>query len=388
MKKEDVSVVAISASHGIMHAYLVLLPALIPLLKGELGNLETIGLLATLVTFFYGWGSLPVGFIADRVSRKTLITASMLLCGLSAILISLSYTIAMTALGFILLGIGASLYHPSGYAHMALLSVELRGRYMGIQGLGGDLGMAISFLTTTILGETLGWRNAFLAWGVFGIIMAVIDRLVIIDIGSLSESTSPRLGFMATIKRMFATDQLRNLLLVFMIVIISGALWNGVSTYILTYINDVKGVSLLIAGGLSTLKYTVGAFAQVVGGELSDKMGRRILLIFGFGAFAVSLFALTLAPGNLMVMLVLVAVMGFTFFITQSPMNALLGDVSHKDTVGVTYGVNFAIKYGIGSFAPAIAGFLAEAYGMDYVFYFFAILSALGLMVSLLIQEK
>ena len=388
MKRDDLSVIAISASHGIMHAYLVLLPALIPLLKGELGNLETIGLLSTIVTFFYGWGSLPVGFISDRVSKKTLITASMLLCGLSAIIISLSYDIIFTGLGFVLLGIGASLYHPCGYAHMALLSEELRGRYMGIQGLGGDLGMAVSFLTTTILGEALGWRNAFIAWGIFGIIMAFIDRLVIIDVGGHDEGHTPRLGFTATIKKMFATDQLRNLIIVFVIVIISGALWSGVSTYILKYINDQKNVGLLIAGGLSTLKYTVGAFAQLVGGELSDRLGRKILLMFGFGAFALSLLALTFAPGDLMVMFVLVAVMGFTFFITQAPMNALLGDVSHKDTVGVTYGVNFAIKYGIGSFAPAVAGFLATGYGMDYVFYFFALLSAVGLGVSILINEK
>jgi len=388
MKKDDISVIAVSASHGIMHAYLVLLPALIPLLKGELGNLETIGLLSTVVTFFYGWGSLPVGFISDRVSKKTLITASMLLCGLSAIVISVSYDIIFTGFGFVMLGIGASLYHPCGYAHMALLSEELRGRYMGIQGLGGDLGMAISFLTTTILGEALGWRNAFIAWGVLGIVMAFIDRLIIIDAGEPVESHTYRLGFVATIKKMFATDQLRNLILVFVIVIISGALWSGVSTYILKYINDEKNVGLLIAGGLSTLKYTVGAFAQLIGGELSDKIGRKIMLMFGFGAFALSLLALTIAPGDLIVMFVLVAVMGFTFFITQAPMNALLGDISHKDTVGVTYGVNFAIKYGIGSFAPAVAGFLATAYGMDYVFYFFAVLSALGFGVSILISEK
>jgi len=388
VKKDDISVIAVSASHGIMHAYLVLLPALIPLLKGELGNLETIGLLSTIVTFFYGWGSLPVGFISDRVSKKTLITASMLLCGLSAIMISVSYDIIFTGLGFVMLGIGASLYHPCGYAHMALLSDELRGRYMGIQGLGGDLGMAISFLTTTILGEVLGWRNTFIAWGLFGIIMAFVDRMVIIDASGPVDSHASRLGFVDTIRKMFETDQLRNLLLVFIIVIISGALWSGVSTYILKYINDEKSVGLLIAGGLSTLKYTVGAFAQVIGGELSDRMGRKIMLIFGFGAFTLSLLALTVAPGDLVVMFILVAVMGFTFFITQAPMNALLGDVSHKDTVGVTYGVNFAIKYGIGSFAPAVAGFLAAAYGMDYVFYFFALLSALGLGVSLLISEK
>ncbi|TRO48845.1 hypothetical protein E2P65_02155, partial [Candidatus Bathyarchaeota archaeon] len=70
MKREELSVIAVAGSHGIMHAYLVLLPALIPLLKGELGGVETLGYLATLVFLFYGWGSLPVGFAADRLSKK------------------------------------------------------------------------------------------------------------------------------------------------------------------------------------------------------------------------------------------------------------------------------------------------------------------------------
>ena len=387
MKKEDVSVIAIAGSHGIMHAYLVLLPALIPLLKGELGNYGTLGLLASLVFLFYGWGSFPVGFLADRVSKKLLISASMALCGVSAILVSLSHSLPITALALILLGIGASLYHPPGYASMALLSPEMRVRYMGIQGLGGDLGMAVSFFTTTAIGSYLGWRNAFLAWGVVGIVMAVVDMATIIDEMVQVDPTVARLGYRETLRKMFTTDHLRNLLLVSVIVVCSGALWNGVSAFILAYINEVKGVSLLIAGGLSTLKYTIGAFGNILGGELSDKLGRRKILLFGFGLFTVSLLVLTIAPGNLALMFLMVAVLGFSFFITQSPMNALIGDVSHRDTVGVTYGVNFSIKYGIGSFAPAIAGYLAAQYSMDYVFYFFALISAVAFGVSLLVKD-
>jgi len=387
MKKEDVSVIAVAGSHGIMHAYLVLLPALIPLLKGDLGNYGTLGLLTSLVFLFYGWGSFPVGFLADRVSKKRLISASMALCGISAILVSLSHSLPVTALALILLGIGASLYHPPGYASMALLSPEMRGRYMGIQGLGGDLGMAISFFTTTAIGSYLGWRNAFLAWGVLGIVMAVVDMTTIIDETIHIDTTVARLGYRDTLRKMFTTDHLRNLLLVSVIVVCSGALWNGVSAFILVYINEVKGVGLLIAGGLSTFKYTIGAFGNILGGELSDRLGRRKILLFGFGLFTLSLLALTMAPGNLALMFLMVAVLGFSFFITQSPMNALIGDVSHRDTVGVTYGVNFSIKYGIGSFAPAIAGYLAAQFSMDYVFYFFAVISAVAFVVSFMIKD-
>src|SRR4030042_5010003 len=158
MKSEDASVVAITGSHGIMHGYLVLLPALLPLLHGDLGGIATFGLLVSLVNWFYGFGSLPVGFMADRLSKKTLITASMALLGAATIVVGFSPNLWVAALGFIVLGIGASLYHPCGSAHMSLLSDEMRGRYMGIQGMGGDLGMALSYLTTSLLGAPYGWR--------------------------------------------------------------------------------------------------------------------------------------------------------------------------------------------------------------------------------------
>ena len=386
MDSQDRSIIAISSSHGIMHAYLVLLPAMIPILGGELGDIATVGMLASLVTLFYGWFSLPVGFLADRISKKMLIMGSMILCGGSAIVIGLSPNITVAALGLITLGIGASLYHPCGYAHMSLVSDEKRGRYMGIQGLGGDMGMAISYLTSSLLGVRFGWRMTFIIWGVIGLVMAVIDLLVAEDI-AFELPEGGHAGPVETIKKMFGSTDRTKLIITLGIVVLSGMLWTGVSSFIMVYIKDMKAVTLIIAGGLSTLKYTVGAFAQMIGGELSDKMGRKKLLLFGYAGFALSLLGLVYAPSSLPVLLVLVAVLGFTFFVTQSPMNALLGDIASKDTVGVTYGVNFTLKYGIGFFTPAIGGWLAVNYGLDSVFYFFAGLSVVAFFVTTLLKE-
>jgi MFS family permease len=187
---------------------------------------------------------------------------------------------------------------------------------------------------------------------------------------------------------MLNTEHRGTLLLVFLIIILSGALWTGVSYWILTYINRTKNVTFIIAGGLSTLQYTIGAFAQIAGREFSDRIGRKTILLAGFGAFSVSLFLLTLVPDNFWLLLGLVAVLGFTFFMTQAPINALLGDISHKDTVGVTYGVNFTVKYGIGAILPAMTGWIAINWGLDFVFYFFSALSALAFVITLIVKEK
>lgn len=389
MKKCDISTVAVTTSHGVMHAYLVIMPALMPLMAGELGSLALLAYLASIANALYGWGSFPVGFLADIVSRKRLIMLSMIVCGLSSIIVGFSGNIWLTGAGMILLGMGASLYHPPGYSHMALLSVEMRGRFMGIQGLGGDMGMAIAYITSAALGVTLGWRYTFALWGVVGLLMAACDLFLVEDVPVEPEDRSkPREGYVATVKKMFTTDQRTNLILVLLVVMLSGGLWTGVSQWILTYINQTKGVSLIIAGGLSTIQYTVGAVAQIFGGELSDKMGRKSILVAGFGAFAVSLVAMVLAPGEIVVLLVLVAVMGFTFYVTQAPITALLADITPKNTVGVTYGINFTVKYGIGAVLPFAAAWLSSNYGLDYVFYFFAALSAAALLIILPVKER
>ncbi len=386
MNDQDRSIIAISSSHGIMHAYLVLLPAMIPILGGELGDIATVGMLASLVTLFYGWFSLPVGFLADRVSKKLLITGSMVLCGGASILIGLSPNIPVTAIALIILGIGASLYHPCGYAHMSLASGEMRGRYMGFQGLGGDMGMAVSFLTSSLLGARFGWRMAFIIWGVIGLIMAAIDLIVIRDI-AYEGPEGGHLGPVATIKKMFGSTDRIKLIITLGVVVLSGMLWTGVSSFIMVYLKDEKVMPLVLAGGLSTLKYTVGAFAMIVGGEMSDRIGRKKLLLFGYAGFAISLLALIYSPNIVSVMVIVVVILGFTFFVTQSPMNALLGDIASKDTVGVTYGVNFTLKYGIGFFTPAIGGWLAANYGLNSVFYFFAGLSGVAFLVTSMLKE-
>jgi MFS family permease len=313
----------------------------------------------------------------------------MVICGFSSIAVGFSGNVYLTGAGMILLGVGASFYHPPGYGHMALLSVEMRGRFMGIQGLGGDMGMAVAYITSAALGVTMGWRYTFVLWGVVGLLMAVGDFLLVNDVPRDPEDKSkPREGYVATVKKMFTTVQRTNLILVLLVVMLSGGLWTGVSQWILTYINQTKGVSLIIAGGLSTIQYTVGAFAQIFGGELSDRIGRKMIVVAGFAAFTVSLIAMVMAPGELMVLLVLVAALGFTFYVTQAPITALLADITPKNTVGVTYGINFTVKYGIGAVLPFVAAWLSSNYGLDYVFYFFAALSGAALLIILPVKER
>jgi len=100
----------------------------------------------------------------------------------------------------------------------------------------------------------------------------------------------------------------------------SGILWNGVSAFLVAYINDVKRAPLILAGGLAAISYTVGSLAQILGGEISDRYGRISVLAGGFGLFTILLllFTFPIVKGVIFIIL-FVSMLGFFFFITQPP---------------------------------------------------------------------
>ena len=356
-------------------------------MKG-LGDYQLLGLLVAIIFLIYGWGSFPVGIAADRYSKKKIIVLSMVLCGVSSVLIAVSEGLPLLIFAFSLLGIGTSLYHPAGYASVSLLSTTAMGRYRGVHGVGGNMGMAVAYIPSAFLGQFFGWRNAFLLWGIVGLVTAVLDGFLIQDVDDRADTTHEESSLKAVWVGFFASGNRRTLATIFVLIVCSGALWDGVSTFIVAYISEVKGLELVLAGGMATISYTIGSVAQILGGELSDKIGRRTVLLAGFATFTLFLLLFTLPSSSSFLVLVTVAALGFTFFITQSPLNAALGDVSPAEARGFAYGADFMVKYGIGGVSPVVAGYLATSFTMDSVFHFFAVIAAAAFLLSITLPRR
>ena len=60
--------------------------------------------------------------------------------------------------------------------------------------------------------------------------------------------------------------------------------------------------------------------------------------------------------------------MGVTHFIWQPVGNSIIAQISHSKHRGLSYGISFFLSFGIGSFAAAIGGLIAENYGINLVF--------------------
>jgi len=382
MSSKKRSLIAASLSHGAMHGYLVVLPALLPLMKKDFNNYLILGLLISVVFSIYGWGSLLAGIIADHWFRRKAIVLSMFLCSIASLFIALAYNLFFMIISLIILGIGTSLYHPVGFSYIAFFTDKTRGRWIGIHGLAGNIGMAMGFVTSATIGYLAGWRNTFIVWAGIGATIAIIDLIVLEEqrnkIAKGREQISDVFSkYFRSVKEFFSSGMsISTIIAILVLIICSGALWNGVSAFLVAYINDTKGLSLIFAGGLATISYTVGSFAQILGGEGSDRYGRTIIMLVGFGLFAVFLFLFTLPfIKGVFPIILFVCALGFFFFLTQPSLTALIADISPSNTVGFMYGMNFMIKYGIGAASPLFAGFLANLYSLNWTFYFFSLIS-------------
>src|SRR5690606_1423888 len=98
---------------------------------------------------------------ADRWSRRNMMVAFYVGCGLSMVLTAFAPDLFWLGAGMFLLGMFAAIYHPVGMA-MLIEASGARGRTLAFNGVCGNLGVSLAAGISAGLATWLGWRAAFL----------------------------------------------------------------------------------------------------------------------------------------------------------------------------------------------------------------------------------
>jgi MFS family permease len=159
----------INAAHTFTHYSLLVLPTAVLAMAtpgGAFGDAYgPILALATGMFVLYGAFSLPQGWIAQRVGRRTLMTAFFFGTGLSLVATAFAGTPLMLALTLAVTGLFAAIYHPIGTAMLVDAAGDRPGRAIGVNGVWGNVGVALAPVMTAFLANQAGWRAAFLVPG-------------------------------------------------------------------------------------------------------------------------------------------------------------------------------------------------------------------------------
>src|SRR6185437_3429037 len=161
-------------AHAVDHFVMLIFPTVVIGLEVVYGRpYSELLALGTASFFAFGIFSLPAGWLADRWSRRYMMVVFYIGCGLSLAGAALAPNFIALAVALFALGVFASIYHPVGTAIVVAAAVN-RGRTLALNGVCGNLGVALAAGITAILTAWVGWRGAFLVPAVVCIVTGIV----------------------------------------------------------------------------------------------------------------------------------------------------------------------------------------------------------------------
>jgi MFS family permease len=229
--------------------------------------------LATAMFVAFGVFSLPAGWLADRWSRRNMMVAFFIGCGVALAAAAFAPNLPVLAAALFGLGMFAAIYHPVGMAMLIEIS-QARGRTLAFNGVCGNLGVALAAGVTGILASWFGWRAAFIVPAVLCIATG-IAYLWLVAGDTHQIATRKKTAEVALSPR----AALVMFMLFIVISIMSGLVFNTVLVALPKLVDEQLGesVDLMVVGGLATAVFMCGALAQLAVGRLVERMSAPML---------------------------------------------------------------------------------------------------------------
>jgi predicted MFS family arabinose efflux permease len=249
-------------------------------IKEDLGLTDTqLGMLQGLgFAIFYSLLGLPLGWLAERINRKTLIAACVAVWSFMTAVCGFASGFATLLLGRVGVGIGEAGFQPAASSLIAdHYRPDRRGSVMSIVLLGSPIGFLVGQAFGGWVAATWGWREAFLALGVPGLLAALVTWLTLrepprgLAEGQVSPAPAPSL------RQVFATlrskPTFHHLLIGFAL---TGFAMNAVAQFVLPFYLRGFGLPLATAGAIfGAVAFTSNGLGMLAGGFGFDRLATR-----------------------------------------------------------------------------------------------------------------
>jgi len=152
---------------------------LVPSIKTELQLTDTeVGFVTGLAfSLFYATMGVPIARLADRTSRRGVLATAVALWSAMTVATGFIQSFAQLAMARIMMGLGEAGATPPSHAIIAdLFPRARRASALAVFGMGSPVGLAIGFIAGAYISQHYGWRYALFAFGVPGVLLAIVVR--------------------------------------------------------------------------------------------------------------------------------------------------------------------------------------------------------------------
>lgn len=363
-------VASVSTGHAVHDTYTAFLPPLLPVLIGQYGLSTT---QAGLLSVFMQWPSLLqpfIGYLADHVNLRYFVIFAPAITATAMSLLGVAPSYAVMALLLIVVGLAAAGLHAVGPVIAGNLSGQRNlGRGMGLWMVGGGLGYTVGPLILVAALQTWGLHGT--PWLMGGGWLA--SALLFVRLRNVS-SYSARFATSRPWRQALTT--MRPVLLpVVGIIFVRSFMAAAIGTYLPTFLSR-EGSSLWFAGAAFSAYEAAGMVGALTVGSLSDRLGRRRILLAAM-VLASALMSLFLLADGLARLPILLA-MGFCALSIAPVMMALLQE-TFPETRALVTGIYMGFSFIASAVATMILGALGDRFGLRAAFTLSAVIPLLGL---------
>lgn len=372
----------INAGHLIDHLMLLIFATAVSSIAVDFGFSRWEDLMPYTMGAFilFGLGSLPSGRIGDLWGRRPMMLVFFFGIGASSILVAFAQGPWSMAAALTLVGAFASIYHPIGIP-MLVRDAPRPGITIGINGLAGNLGIAVAAVSTGLLVQYVGWRAAFVVPGLFAIACGIAFAWLVPAESGSPASRSARAAMEVPRGTLVRVVAVMTLTAVFATIVFNFTT-NGNLELLRERLSALAGEPAKL-GALLALVYVVASLAQLVVGWLLDRYTVRQVMV-PVVALQVPLFVLAAWADGWAFYAALLALMVVVF-----------GAIPFTDTMVVRFvddrmrsrvsGARFFIAFGVSSAAVGLLGPAVKAAGFTSLLLAMAAVAACTTLCAMLL---
>lgn len=367
----------LSAGHGIFHwfsqSFFVMLPEVVATFG--LNGLQ-VGAISATREVISGVIALPGGVVTDMVRRHwgLVLAGCMGLFGVGWLIMGISPVYPVLLVGMAAVAAAAAMWHLPAAAALSQRFTDRRGSALSIHGVGGNIGDVLGPALTGVLLLTLSWRGVLSIYAVVPMLLVLIVYWAFRDIGRTGsiDAAPPRFREQMSNTRESFKDHPR-LWGIMAVAGLRGMANVAFLPFLALYLglDDELGLGNAALGLHIALLVGVGVVAAPVVGYISDRAGRKLVLIPGMLALC-ALTALLVPFGEGAGLIVILALLGVFFFSDQPILTAAALDVVGDKVAASTLGVFSFSRFVLAAASPLIAGELFDEVGIESTFFFVA----------------
>ena len=391
--------------HFLNHFYAYVLAASLFIIREDvlLSNTE-VGLVGTAQIVIFAVFSVLVGITGDRwLKRKTIyVPFGVLLMGVSMFIVGYANSFITLIFAALVVGLGASFYHPVAYAAIADLYEEKKGLTMSANVALGMIGTSITPVFIVVFDRWIGWRSFFIVFGIAALILAVALFFVFHFLIEYTRSEDEEKEYIANknmnmegrISQWFKKEFFVVLSIFIIICLFYSTFRSGIfritNTFLSIIFVDYYDFNIFQAGWITTVILVIGGLTAIIGGIISDKYTTSLTMLISLSGSTIMLLLLVILGdivsgiGAIALFFVFIA---FLYFSGAAGTKYVSENVPQKSR-SLALGFLFAVPSSLAGLFPWAFGWMLDNSTHIFSFVFLLALAFMGTLMCLVLFRR